>query len=58
MRIPDEFHVSLLDKHSWPVLSQPTSEPQQTIIDDVNQWEVECILECKRPYRRLHYLVQ
>jgi hypothetical protein len=58
MRIPDVFHVSLLDSYTPPIAGQPPSEPQPTIVDDSDEWEVERILDSKRRYRRLHYLVQ
>jgi hypothetical protein len=58
MRIHNVFHVSLLDKYSPPAIGQPPSEPQPMIVDDSDEWEVEKILDSKRRYRRLHYLVQ
>jgi truncated hemoglobin YjbI len=58
MRIHDVFHVSLLDSYTPPIAGQPPSEPQPTIVDDSDEWEVERILDSKRRYRRLHYLVQ
>jgi len=59
MRIHDVFHVSLLNLYSPPIMGQPSSEPQPTIVDDSGyEWEVERILDSKRRYRMLHYLVQ
>jgi hypothetical protein len=52
------FHVSLLDHYSPPTVGQPQSETQLTIIDNSDQWEVNQILDSKRHYRKLHYLVQ
>jgi len=52
------FHVSLPDCYTPPTASQPPSEPQPTVVDDSDEWEVDCILDSKRCYRQLHYLVQ
>jgi len=39
-------------------MGQPSSEPQPTIVDDSGyEWEVERILDSKRRYQKLHYLV-
>jgi len=52
------FHVSLLDHSTPPTAGQPPSDPQPTIVDDSDKWEVNRILDPKRFYRKLHYLVQ
>jgi len=52
------FHVSLLDRYTPPTAGQPPSEPQPTVVDDSDEWEVDRILDSKRRYRKLHYLVQ
>jgi len=52
------FHVSLLDRYTPPTAGQPPSEPQPTIVDDSDKWEDDRILDSKRRYRKLHYLVQ
>jgi len=59
MRIHDVFHVSLLDQYSPPIMGQPSSEPERTIVDNSGyEWEVERILDTKPRYRKLSYLVQ
>jgi len=52
------FHVSLLDQYTPLTSGLPPSGPQPTIDDDSDEWEVDWILESKRRYRKLHYLVQ
>ena len=52
------FHVSLLDRYTPPTAGQPPSEPRPTVVDDSDEWEVDRILDSKRCYRKLHYLVQ
>jgi hypothetical protein len=52
------FHVSLLDRYTPPTAGQPPSEPQPTVVDDSDEWEVDRILDSKRRYRKPHYLVQ
>jgi len=52
------FQVSLLDHYTPPTAGQPPSEPQPTIVDDSDKWEVDRILDSTRRYRKLHYLVQ
>jgi len=51
------FHVSLLNRYTPPTASQPPSEPQPMVIDDSDEWEVYRILDSKRRYRKLYYLV-
>ena len=60
MRIHNVFHVSLLDRYSPPIEGQHPPEPEPTIIDDdeSEEYEVERILDSKRRYRKLYYLVQ
>jgi RNase H-like domain found in reverse transcriptase/Reverse transcriptase (RNA-dependent DNA polymerase)/Integrase zinc binding domain/Chromo (CHRromatin Organisation MOdifier) domain/Integrase core domain len=61
LRIHDVFHVSLLDRYTPPGPGQPQPEPLPTIAaseDTEEEWEVERILDSKRRYRKLHYLVQ
>jgi len=43
-----------------PVVGQPPSESQPTIVDEPGEeeWEVDRILDSKRRYWKLHYLVQ
>jgi hypothetical protein len=52
------FHVLLLNHFTPPTPGQLPSEPQPTIVDDSEEWEVDRILDSKRRYRKLHYLVQ
>jgi len=52
------FHVSLLDRYTPPTAGQPPSEPQPTVVDDSDEWEVDRILNSKRRYWKLHHLVQ
>jgi hypothetical protein len=52
------FPVSLLDRYTPPTAGQPPSEPQPTVVDDSDEWQVDQILDSKRRYRKLHYLVQ
>jgi hypothetical protein len=58
MRNHNVFQVSLLDRYAPPVKGQPPSEPQPTIVDDSEEWEVDRVLDSKLRYRKLHYLVQ
>jgi hypothetical protein len=58
MRNHNVFHVSLLEQYTPPTIGQPPSEPHHVIVDDSEEWEVDRILESKRRYRKLHYLVQ
>jgi hypothetical protein len=51
------FHISLLDRYTPPTAGQPQSEPQPTVVDDSDEWEVDRILDSKQRYRMLHYLV-
>jgi len=58
MRNHNVFHVSLLDRYTPPTIGQPSTEPHLVIVDDSEEWEVHRILDSKRRYRKLHYLVQ
>ena len=52
------FHLSLLDHYTPPTAAQAPSEPQPTVIDDSDEWEVDRILDSKGRYRKLQYLVR
>jgi hypothetical protein len=58
MRNHNVFHVSQLDRYTPPVSGQPSSEPHPIFVDISEQWDVDRILDSKRRYRKLHYLVQ
>jgi len=60
MRNHNVFHISQLDRYTPPFVGQPLSEPLPKIVDElgVEEWEVDRILDSKRRYRKLHYLVQ
>jgi len=59
LRIHNVFHVSLLDKYSPPVTGQLPEEPLPILANDGNEeWEVERILDSRRRYRKIQYLVQ
>jgi hypothetical protein len=57
MRNHDGFHVSLLDRYTPPVGGQPPSELHPMIVYDTVEWEVDRLLDYRRRYRKLHYLV-
>jgi hypothetical protein len=52
------FHVTLLHRYTPPTVGHPPCEPQPTIVDDSDEWEVDQILHSKRCYQKLHHLVQ
>ena len=58
MRNDKVFHVSLLNRYTPPVGGQPCSEPHRMIVEETEEWEVDCILNSRRCYWKLHYLVQ
>jgi len=58
MRNHNIFHVSQLNRYTPPVSGQTLNEPLPMIFDDSEECEVDCILEPKRWYRKLHYLVE
>jgi len=58
MRNHNVFHVSQFDRFTPPVSSQPAHEPLRMIVDDSEEWDVDCIPDSKRRYRKLYYLLQ
>jgi len=52
------FHVSLVDRYRPPTAGRPPSEPQLTVVDDSDEWEVDRILNSKQSYWKLLHLVQ
>src|SRR3977135_414392 len=54
MRVHTVFHISLLARYTPPVAGQHPPEPQPTIDDDNEEYEVERILDSKFRYRKLH----
>jgi len=60
MRNHNVFHVSQRDWYTPQVVGQPSSELLRTIVNQSGEeaWEVDRILDSKRRYRKLHYLVQ
>jgi len=58
MRNYNVFHVSQLDHYTPPVVGQPSWETHPVIVDDLEEWEVEQILDSKQRYWKLHYLNQ
>ena len=60
MKIHNVFHVSLLDKYRDLIPGQHPPEPMPVVTaqDAEEEWEVERILDSRRRYRKLQYLVQ
>jgi len=58
MRNHNVFHMSLLDRYTPPTIGQPSTEPHPVIVDNWEEWELDRILDSKRRYRKLHYLIQ
>jgi hypothetical protein len=58
MRKHNVFHVLLLGRYTPPTAGHPPSEPQPTVVNDSDEWEVDRILDSKRLYQKLHYLLQ
>jgi hypothetical protein len=58
MRVHDVFDVLLFDWYKPPITGQHPPEPQLTIVENNEEWEVEQILGSKRRYRKLHYHLQ
>jgi hypothetical protein len=61
MKVNNVFHVSLLDRYIGPVPGQQPSDPPPAITaenPDDEEWEVERILNSRKRYRKLWYLVQ
>jgi len=57
MQIHNVFHVSLLDRYTPPISGQPPIEPTPVVVAGHEEQEVDRILDSKRRYRKLHYLV-
>jgi hypothetical protein len=61
MKVHNVFHVSLLDRYVGPVPGQQPSDPPPAITaenPDAEEWEVERVLDSRKRYKRLWYLVQ
>jgi len=61
MKVHNVFHVSLLDRYVGPVPGQQPSDPPPAITaenPEDEEWEVERVLDSRKRYRRLWYLVQ
>jgi hypothetical protein len=61
MKVHNVFHVSLLNRYIGPVLGQQPHDPPTAITaenPDHEEWEVERILNSRKQYRKLWYLVQ
>jgi hypothetical protein len=58
MRNHKVFHVSRLNRYTPPVGGHPPSEPHPMIVEETEEWEVNCILDSRRRNGKLHYLVQ
>jgi hypothetical protein len=52
------FHIPMLNRYTPPTADQPPSEPQPTVVDDSDEWEVDLILDSNRRDRKLHYVLQ
>jgi len=52
------FHVSLFNRYAELVGSQPSSEPHPMIVEETQEWEVDCILDSRWRYRKLHTVIQ
>jgi hypothetical protein len=58
MKIHPMFHVSLLESYHVSTIIRRTQEPPPPIVvDDEQKYEVEEILNSRRSYRQLQYLV-
>jgi len=58
MRNFNVFNVSLLDHYTPLVGRQPSSEPPPMIVEETEEWEVDRILDSRRPYQKLHDFIQ
>ena len=61
MKIHPVFHVSLLKRHNPtpPEFGNRTpNHPPPELVDEREEWEVECILEERMRRRRKEYLVK
>jgi hypothetical protein len=52
------LHVLLLEHSTLPVRNQLLSEQHPMIVEETEEWEVDCILYCTGHYWTQHYLVQ
>ena len=52
------FHLSSLDRYTTPTACPPLSEPQLTVVDDCDEWEVDRILDSKQCNWKLNRPVQ
>jgi hypothetical protein len=51
------FHVSWLDHYTPLAAIQKPFNPQITIVNDSDEWELDWLLDPKQRYLELHYLV-
>jgi len=58
MRTHNVFHVLLLDCYTPPVRCQPLSVTHPVIVDETEDLEVDHILDSRRHYRKLHYIIK
>jgi hypothetical protein len=61
MKVHYVFHVSLLDRYVGPVPGQqPRDAPPAITAEnpDDEEWEVEQVLDARKRYKKLWYLVQ
>jgi hypothetical protein len=59
MKIHPVFHVSLLEPfHHSTIRTQPPEPVIPEIIDGEEEWPVEKILDSRKRYRKLQYLVK
>jgi hypothetical protein len=61
MKIHNVFPVSLLNRYVSPVPGQQPSDPPPAITaenPDDEEWEVEQVLDSRKQYKKLWYLVQ
>ena len=59
MKIHPVFHISLLEPVAQnPLRGQTQPPPPPIIVDNEEEWEISEILDSRRRYRRLQYLVK
>jgi hypothetical protein len=61
MKVHNVFYISLLDRYVDPVPGQQPSDTPRAVTaknPDDEEWEVEQILDSRKRYKRLWYLVQ